>query len=77
MSNKVGLQEASFRDIRYRFDLPAQMACSVSRQVDITYKTLVYNVKTTVGSGTYQEAVQRPGPDAVAHRADAQLQLPA
>ena len=47
MSNKVGLQEGSLRDIRYRFDLPAQMACSVSRQVDITYKTMVYNVKTT------------------------------
>ena len=33
MSNKVGLQEGTYRDIRSRFGLPAQMACSVPRQV--------------------------------------------
>jgi putative transposase len=29
MSNKVGLQEGTYQDIRAHFGLPAQMACSV------------------------------------------------
>jgi putative transposase len=45
MSNKVGLQEATYQEIRARFNLPAQMACSVPRQVGATYKALWTKVK--------------------------------
>jgi putative transposase len=40
MSNKVGLQEGAYQEIRARFGLPAQMACSAPRQVGATYKAL-------------------------------------
>jgi len=40
MSNQLGLQEATYPDIRTRFGLPAQMACNVPRQVGATYKAL-------------------------------------
>jgi putative transposase len=40
LSNKVALQEGTYRDIRTRFGLPAQLACSVPRQVGATDKTL-------------------------------------
>jgi len=40
MSNKVGLQEGAYQETRSRFSLPAQMACSVPRQVGATYKAL-------------------------------------
>src|SRR5262245_24236825 len=40
MSNKVALQEGTSLDVRARFGLPAQMACSVPRQVGATYKAL-------------------------------------
>ncbi len=33
MSNKVGLQDGTYQEIRARFGLPAQMACSAPRQV--------------------------------------------
>jgi predicted transposase len=36
MSNKVGLQDGTYPDIRAKFGLPAQMACSVPRQVGAT-----------------------------------------
>jgi putative transposase len=45
MSNKVGLQAATYQEIRARFKLPAQMACSVPRQVGATYKALWTKVK--------------------------------
>jgi predicted transposase len=45
MSNKVAIQDGTYRDIRTRFLLPAQMACSVSRQVGATYKALWTRVK--------------------------------
>src|SRR5438067_7422746 len=45
MSNKVGLQEGTYQEIRARFKLPAQMACSVPRQVGATYKALWTKVK--------------------------------
>jgi putative transposase len=45
MSNKVGLQEATYHEIRTQFKLPAQMACSVPRQVGATYKALWTKVK--------------------------------
>ncbi len=44
-SNQIGLQEATYTDIRSRFGLPAQMACNVPRQVGATYKTLWTKVK--------------------------------
>src|SRR5882762_10815290 len=40
MSNKVAIQAGTYYEIRARYHLPAQMACSVSRQVGATYKTL-------------------------------------
>src|SRR5215467_15443140 len=40
MSNKVGLQDGNYTQIRERYKIPAQMACSIPRQVGATYKTL-------------------------------------
>lgn len=40
LSNKARLQEGTYPEIRARFGLPAQMACSVPRQVGATYQTL-------------------------------------
>jgi IS605 OrfB family transposase len=45
MSNKVKLQEGTYDEIRLRFQLPSQMACSVARQVGATYKALWTKVK--------------------------------
>src|SRR2546430_6342914 len=45
MSNKVRLQGGTYDEIRARFKVPAQMACSVPRQVGATYKTLWTKVK--------------------------------
>ncbi len=45
MSNKVGLQNGTYEEIRTRYRIPAQMACSVPRQVGATYKTLWTRVK--------------------------------
>jgi len=40
MSNKVGLQDGTYAEIRAHYHIPAQMACSIPRQVGATYKTL-------------------------------------
>jgi hypothetical protein len=45
MSNAVRLQEGTYDDVRTRFHLPSQMACSVPRQVGATYKALWTKVK--------------------------------
>src|SRR5690242_1294627 len=45
MSNTVALQEGTYLDVRTTFGLPAQMACSVPRQVGATYKALWTKVK--------------------------------
>src|SRR6266852_2201163 len=45
MSNRVALQDGTYDDIRSRFHLPSQMACSVPRQVGATYKGLRTKVK--------------------------------
>ncbi len=45
MSNKVGLQDATYADVRQQFRLPSQMACSVPRHVGATYKGLWTKVK--------------------------------
>src|SRR6266849_9196529 len=45
MSNAVRLQDGTYEDIRARFHLPSQMACSVPRQVGATYKGLWTKVK--------------------------------
>jgi putative transposase len=50
LSNKVSLQEGTYQDIRSRFGLPAQMACSVPRQVGATYKTLWTKVKANAAA---------------------------
>ena len=45
MSNRVALQDGTYAEVRARFQLPSQMACSVPRQVGATYKTLWTKVK--------------------------------
>ncbi len=45
MSNRVALQDRTYDEVRARFHLPSQMACSVPRQVGATYKTLWTKVK--------------------------------
>src|SRR5258708_26023756 len=54
MSNKVRLQDGTDRDIRTRFKLPAQMACSIPRKVAPTYKARWTKVKHNV-------ALREPG----------------
>jgi len=44
-SNKVALQDGTYTEIRTRFHLPSQMACSVRREVGATYKGLWTKVK--------------------------------
>jgi putative transposase len=44
-SNAVSLQDGTYDEVRARFHLPAQMACSVPRQVGATYKALWTKVK--------------------------------
>src|SRR6266516_3361698 len=45
ISNKVALQEGPYDELRTRFGLPSQMACSVPRHVGATYKGLWTKVK--------------------------------
>ena len=45
MSNKVRLQDGTYAEIRVRYRIAAQMACSIPRQVGATYKTLWTKVK--------------------------------
>jgi putative transposase len=45
LSNKVRLQEGTYAELRSRYKIPAQMACSIPRQVGATYKTLWTKVK--------------------------------
>src|SRR6266536_4860979 len=45
MINKVALQDGTYDEVRARFHLPSQMACSVPRQVGATYKMLWTKVK--------------------------------
>ena len=44
-SNRVSLQDGTYDEVRARFRLPSQMACSVPRQVGATYKALWTKVK--------------------------------
>ena len=50
LSNKVGLQVGTYQELRARFGLPAQMACSVPRQVGATYQTLWTRVKANAAA---------------------------
>src|SRR5437764_5701747 len=45
MSNRVALQDGTYDEVRARFHLPSQMACSVARQVGATYKAVWAKVK--------------------------------
>ncbi len=45
MSNRVALQDGTYDEVRARFHLPSQMACSIPRQVGATYKALWTKVK--------------------------------
>ena len=44
-SNRVALHKANYEEVRSRFRLPSQMACSVFIQVGATYKGLWTKVK--------------------------------
>src|SRR5258708_15794111 len=59
LSNAVALQEASYVDIRTRLGLPAQLACSVPRQVGATYKTLCTKVKANPAARKAGQTKQR------------------
>jgi hypothetical protein len=50
MSGAVGLQERTYREVRATFGLPAQMACSVPRQVGPTYQALWTKVKANAAA---------------------------
>ncbi len=50
MSNTVGLQDGTYQEIRARFGLPAQMACSVPRQVGATYQALWTKMKANAAA---------------------------
>jgi hypothetical protein len=50
MSNTLGLQEGTYRDVRAQFGLPAQMACSVPRQVGARYKALWTKVQANAAA---------------------------
>src|SRR5215813_4051229 len=45
MSNKVALHEGTYTEVRIRFHLHSQIACSVCREVGATYKGLWTKVK--------------------------------
>jgi putative transposase len=45
LSNQQALQRACYEQIRSTYDLPAQMACNVPRQVGATYKALWTKVR--------------------------------
>ncbi len=45
MSNRVALQDGTYDEVRARFHLPSQMACSIPSQVGATYKALWTKVK--------------------------------
>jgi IS605 OrfB family transposase len=59
MSNKVGLQDGTYTAIRTRFSLPAQMACSVPRQVGATDKALWTKVKANTAARTAGRTTKR------------------
>src|SRR5258707_6628081 len=59
MSNKVALQDGTYLDVRAKFGLPAQMACSVPRQVGATYKTLWTKVKASAAARAAGHTKQR------------------
>jgi putative transposase len=40
MSHQERLQQGTYADVRLKYQLPAQMACNVPRQVGATYKGL-------------------------------------
>lgn len=50
VSNTVGLQDGTYQEIRARFGLPAQMACSVPRQVGATYQALWTKMKANAAA---------------------------
>jgi putative transposase len=50
LSNQIALCERTYRDVRARFGLPAQMATNVPRQVGATYKGLWTKVKANAAA---------------------------
>jgi IS605 OrfB family transposase len=50
MSNQHALQQACYDDIRKAFQLPAQMACNVPRQIGATYKALWTGAKANAAA---------------------------
>jgi putative transposase len=67
LGHQVSLQAATYRDVRARFGLPAQLACNVPRQVGATYQALWTKVKANaaaraagVTKGRYRGLDQAP-----------------
>jgi putative transposase len=59
LSNKVALQEGTYQEIRSRYALPAQLACSVPRQVGATYKTLWTKMKANAAARVAERTKKR------------------
>src|SRR5260221_8851788 len=59
MSNQVGVHGATYGDIRARCGVPAQMACSVPRQVGATDKALWTKVKANTAARTAGHSKKR------------------
>jgi hypothetical protein len=58
MRNTVGLPDGTDTDSRTRFSLPAQMACSVPRQVGATYTALWTKVQANTAARTAGRTTQ-------------------
>jgi putative transposase len=50
LSHSRALQAATYRELRSRYSLPAQLACNVPRQVGATYQALWTKVKATAAA---------------------------
>jgi putative transposase len=59
MSNKVRLQDGTYHEVRARYKIPAQMACSIPRQVGATYKTLWTKIKQNAAQRKAGETSKR------------------
>jgi hypothetical protein len=76
-SNSKRLQRETYADIRRQFGLPAQMACSVPRQVGATNKALWTKARKHAEARRrlHQEAVSGPGQSATLCLAHPHLRL--
>ena len=59
LSNQVGVQEGTYQQIRAHVGLPAQMACSLPRQVGATYQALWTKLWTKLWANAAARAAAR------------------